>query len=251
MVWVKKVFGVVLIGVALFYLGLSFSPNFTVYVIPLTLFIGGIYLGFLDRSGRQSRVLHRIQWGVGTVAVLFALFTLNALRKPGVDWEPYSPSKLQEARSAGKPVMLDFYADWCLPCLELDRLTFTHPEVIEATKDFMKLKVDLTHYASPEAETLRQQFGIAGVPTIIFLGPDGREVHGTRIIGYLPPEKVIERIQSLRRSAAMQTSSSMNIGPRVGDHAPDFTLPDLLTGQPIALHDFRGKKTIVFVWASW
>ena len=251
MVWVKKVFGVVLMGVALFYLGLALLPTLTVYVVPLTLFIGGIYLGFLDRSGRQNRALQRIQWGVGVAAVLFAFITFNALQKSGMDWEPYTPHKLEEARAVNKPVMLDFYADWCIPCLELDRLTFTHPEVIEATKDFVKLKVDLTHYDSPEAETLRQQFDIAGVPTLIFLGPDGREVHEIRIVGYLPPDKFIERIQPVRRSSSMQPASSVDIAPRVGDHAPDFTLPDLFTSQPISLHDFRGKKTIVFVWASW
>jgi thiol:disulfide interchange protein DsbD len=251
MVWVKKVFGVVLAGVACFYLGLALLPRLIVYVVPLTLFIGGIYLGFLERSGKQNRTLQKIQWGVGIAAVLFALITLNALRKPGMDWELYSPQKLQEARSVSRPVMLDFYADWCIPCLELDRLTFTHPEVIKATEDVVRLKVDLTHYDSPEAETLRQQFDIVGVPTIIFLGSDGREVQGTRIIGYLPPEQFIERIQSLRRSTTMETTSSVDVAPRVGDRAPDFTLPDLLTGQPVALHDFQGKKTIVFVWASW
>jgi thiol:disulfide interchange protein DsbD len=197
MVWVKKVFGVVLMGVAFFYLGLALLPGLTVYVVPLTLFIGGIYLGFLERSGKQNTSLQRIRWAVGAVAVLSALLVLNTLRKPGVEWESYSPQRLQEARSANKAVMLDFYADWCIPCLELDRLTFTHPEVIKATKDFVRLKVDLTHYDSPEAERLRQIFNIIGVPTIVFLGPDGSEVHGTRIVGYLPPEEFIERLRPL------------------------------------------------------
>lgn len=195
MVWVKKIFGVVLIGAALFYVGLALFPGLTVYVVPVTLFMGGIYLGFLERSGRNKRPLRKIQWAFGSVAVLFAAISLDALHKPGMEWEPYAPEKLGEIRLANKPVIMDFYADWCIPCLELDRLTFTDPKVIKATEHFLKLKVDLTRYNSTETKELRQKFNISGVPTIVFLGPDGREVPGTRIVGYLPVDEFIKRMQ--------------------------------------------------------
>lgn len=197
MIWVKKIFGVVLIGAALFYLGLALFPKLTAYVVPLTLCIGGIYLGFLERSGRDTRSLQRIQWALGTVAVLFAAISFQALQKPGMDWQPYSPQKMETARLANKLVIMDFYADWCIPCLELDRRTFTDSKVIKVTEDFVKLKVDLTHFDSPEIEELRQKFNISGVPTIIFLAPDGGEVQGTRVVGYLPPDKFIERMKPL------------------------------------------------------
>ncbi len=194
MEWVKKIFGVVMTGAALFYIGLALFPKLTVYVVPLTLFAGGIYLGFLEGSGRKNQTLRKIQWALGAIAVLLAAISLQALQKPGVDWESYSPQKLEQARLANKPVIMDFYADWCIPCLELDRLTFTDSKVIAATEDFVKLKVDLTHFNSSESEALRQQFNISGVPTIVFLGRDGEEVPGTRVVGYLPPEKFIERM---------------------------------------------------------
>lgn len=197
MVWVKKIFGVVLIGAALFYLGLALFPKLTAYVVPLTLCIGGIYLGFLERSGRDTRLLQRIQWALGTVAVLFAAISFQELQKPGMDWQPYSPQKMENARLANKLVIMDFYADWCIPCLELDRRTFTDSKVVKVTQDFVKLKVDLTHFDSPETKKLRQKFNISGVPTIIFLAPDGGEVQGTRVVGYLPPDRFIEQMQPL------------------------------------------------------
>jgi thiol:disulfide interchange protein DsbD len=92
---------------------------------------------------------------------------------------------------------LDFYADWCIPCLELDRKTFTDPNVIDATNEFVRLKVDLTHFDSPESEALRKEFAIAGVPTIVFLDRTGSEVKSSRVVGYLPPEEFIARVQPL------------------------------------------------------
>ena len=92
---------------------------------------------------------------------------------------------------------MDLYADWCIPCLELDRITFTDSKVLKATEDFVKLKVDLTRYDAPAVKELRQKFNISGVPTIVFLGPDGKGVLGTRVVGYLPPEEFMERMKPL------------------------------------------------------
>ena len=96
--------------------------------------------------------------------------------------------------------MIDFYADWCIPCLELDHKTFTDPEVIRATENFLRLKVDLTHFDSPESEEIRKKFAIAGVPTIVFLDPSGREVKSARVIGYLPPDEFIAKLQPLLKA---------------------------------------------------
>ena len=88
---------------------------------------------------------------------------------------------------------MDFYADWCIPCLELEQKTFTDPTVIDATKEFVRLKVNLTHFDSPDSEALRKQFNIAGVPTIVFLDKNGQEVLNSRIVGYVPPKEFVER----------------------------------------------------------
>jgi thiol:disulfide interchange protein DsbD len=68
---------------------------------------------------------------------------------------------------------------------------------MKATKAFVRLKVDLTHFDSPESESLRKEFAIAGVPTIVFLDRQGNEVKSSRVVGYLPPKEFLERIQPL------------------------------------------------------
>ncbi|MBI4418884.1 MAG: thioredoxin family protein [Ignavibacteriales bacterium] len=194
LVWVERLFGVVLTGAALFYFSLAVVPAWAVFVVPLTFIGGGIYLGFLESSANVRPRLRRLKWVFGAACILVGTMFANALREPGVTWETYSPEFVAQAQESGKPVMIDFYADWCIPCLELDRRTFTDEEVIRAAESFVRLKVDLTHFDSPEAEALRKQFDIAGVPTIVFLNANGIEERGARVLGFLPPKEFLERM---------------------------------------------------------
>jgi thiol:disulfide interchange protein DsbD len=188
MEWVKHVFGVLLIAVALFYISLAFAADWSEWVVPVALIVGGIYLGFFERSGNESKPFAWSKRVLGAVAVVLGVSWLPLSTEAGVKWQPYAPEHLEAARAEGKPVILDFYATWCIPCKELDHETFTDPEVIRLAKQFITLKVDLTHFDSPEAKELREFFDVAGVPTIVFLGSDGAEVAGTRVVGFVGPE---------------------------------------------------------------
>lgn len=198
MVWVKKLFGVVLVGAAFFYLGLVAFPQYVVYVLPVTLLVGGAFLGFFEGSGAPGSTFRRFKWALGVVSVVAGLLVFHNLQQPGLEWEEYSPERLAEARENGQPVMVDFTADWCIPCIELDRVTFTDGRVIGASEDFVLLKVDLTNFNSSEAEELRDRHDVAGVPTIIFFGEDGEEVLDARVVGFLGPERFVERLERVR-----------------------------------------------------
>lgn len=205
MVWVKRVFGVVMVGAALFYLSLAVAPQHAIYVVPLTLVIGGLYLGFLEQSGRTRKLFRRIKWTVGAAAIIAGVMGFQFLQKPAMAWQPYSNEALEEAQADGRPVLMNFHADWCIPCLELDHVTFTDERVIRATEDFVRLKVDLTHYDSPEAQALRERFDVAGVPTLVFLDKEGEEIRTARVVGFMEPDRFLERMRSIQ--ARMSSSN--------------------------------------------
>jgi thiol:disulfide interchange protein DsbD len=114
----------------------------------------------------------------------------------GIRFQPYDEVAMQAALAAGRPVMLEFSAAWCLPCHELDRNTFTDREVIARSRDFAVFKVDLTRYDSPGSKTLRARYGVTGVPEIVFFRRGG-EVRAARVIGFIPPGPFVERMKAV------------------------------------------------------
>ena len=95
--------------------------------------------------------------------------------------------------------MVEFSADWCLPCHKLETVTFADRRVIESMRGFDAFKVDLTRYSSPEADEVRRRYGVRGVPTIIFLDASAREIPGTRVERFMTPEEFLPRVRLRRR----------------------------------------------------
>jgi len=111
----------------------------------------------------------------GIALVAFALVgLLGAETESPIAWVPFSDEALARATAAGRPVLLDFEAAWCLPCREMERTTFRDPAVVRAAADFVMVKVDVTT-EDERSSALSSRFGVAGVPTLVLLGPDGRE----------------------------------------------------------------------------
>jgi thiol:disulfide interchange protein DsbD len=98
------------------------------------------------------------------------------------------------ARAKGRSIMLDFYADWCASCKEMERFTFTDPKVRDQLQRFVLLQADVTHNTEDDTALL-QRFGLFGPPGIIFFGVGGKELPH-RVVGYQPPEKFITALQA-------------------------------------------------------
>ncbi|MBU1873610.1 thioredoxin family protein, partial [bacterium] len=112
----------------------------------------------------------------------------NSTSAKEMAWRPYQEDIYSTAIKSGKPIIIDFYADWCIPCKEMDKITFTDPGVIKLSDQFNLLKVDLTSAASPEVIRLKDQFDIKGVPSILFIDKKGNEIFELRIPGFEKPE---------------------------------------------------------------
>jgi thioredoxin:protein disulfide reductase len=216
MVWVRKIFGFILLAMAVYFLDPLF-PNPMAYrlTLSLILFLGGIYLAWIDSIQTSSKAFLLIRNIVGIVffgAALYAATTgIDAYVKnaqtqnagpdvgSSIRWLPYSDAMLDRAAREGKPVFVDFYADWCAPCKELDEKTFSTPEVIQQSKSYVMLKADLTSAGDPQTEALRKKYEIKGVPTLVFLKPDGGEIPELRGTGFETEEVFLGKMQRALR----------------------------------------------------
>ena len=203
LVWVERVFGFLLLGLALYFV----RPLLPTRVLPWAMagLIGcaGITLGFLDGHGRRLRYFALVKRTAGASALLAALWVaLPALRAPqasAISWLEFSTQALDEARAQDRPAVVDFRADWCLPCLEMERTTFAAPEVTAKVGEFAMLRADVTEM-SKDTESLLSKYGVLGVPTTIFFAADGKEQH--RTVGYIAIEDFVRLLEETRAAHA-------------------------------------------------
>lgn len=220
MIWVRKIFGFILLIMAVYFLKLLF-PSLLAYDLTLALImlLSGIYMAWIDTVPGSGKAFSYVRNLVGIIFFAAALYTtVTGLQadiegvqvrsatqnQVSIQWLPYSESILSLASREAKPVFIDFYADWCAPCKELDTNTFAAPEVIVRSKEFYMLKVDLTSAENLQSELLRKKYQARGVPTLVFLGPDGQEFIDLRGTGFESKETFLKKMdQALRRKKSM------------------------------------------------
>lgn len=191
-------------------LGLMFT-----YALGLgqLLIVLGVSSSLLYRFPRSPWLMKTSKTILGFALIASGLFYLSLLwpkstpiykgpiaeavsEKSKLSWQNYSETLLANAKADGKPILIDFFADWCLACHELEEKTFSDPKVAEALKNFTLLRFDATD-DTPQLQPLKKQFNIVGLPTIIFYDKKGNWRSELTTNEFESPERFLEKINKL------------------------------------------------------
>jgi len=201
MVGVRRVFGVILVAMAAYFAAPLMPGDSGKWLMSGVLVVGALYLLVVDRTGHEQPTIDRVMRLLSTGMLVAGVLLAPGIRGGGgaatsetdhLQWQPYKAAAVAAARAGDRPVIIDFYADWCAPCRELDEKTFAAREVKVLLEGYARFKVDLTR-SDETNQDLTSEYGVLGVPTVIVFS-GGEEIF--RITGFEPPERFLKRLQA-------------------------------------------------------
>ncbi len=219
---VKKFFGTLLLGVAVWIVSPVIPAMAQLLAWAALLIVSAMFLRAIDPLPADASGYARLWKGLGLIALVAGvalvigalagsrdpLQPLAGLRGLAGDGAQAAPVRFERVRTlaeldarlknGGKPAMLDFYADWCVSCKEMERFTFSDPQVRAKFAGMLVLQADVTANNADD-KALLKRFRLFGPPGIIFFDKSGREIEGLRVVGYQPAEsflKTLDRAQS-------------------------------------------------------
>ncbi len=218
---VKTVFGLLMVAAGLYFLTLGFPSVGHALAglgtlgiwLPLLFVVLGVALGALHLSFKYTTAAERARKGVGLALCLAGVAAFIGLTQaPEHDvgaqklvWEKVGnadtaledfDATLARAESEGRPVMIDFFADWCAACKELDKYTYSDPAVQSEAQRFTSVKVDATD-DTEDLRAIQKRFGVVGLPTVAFVNSKGQTCAQPRVTGFVEPDKYLPIMQGV------------------------------------------------------
>lgn len=236
MVAVKNAFGFMMIGLAIWMLSRILPGTVTMLLWAVLVFMSGVFMGGLTTLTADSSVSQKLGKGFGFLAIIYGIILLLGSLTGGSN--PLKPlasvnlgggaaiveaqhelpfqriktvddldREIAAASASGKTVFLDFYADWCVSCIEMEEYTFSDSDVQAALSNTVWLQADVTDNDEKD-QALLNRFGVFGPPTIIFFGKDGAQRHGYEVVGYM---KAADFADHVRQALAVSDSMAARL----------------------------------------
>ncbi len=212
---IKHFFGLMMLSASFYYLALLVPQRWWDILLGLTLVIGGSYFGAfvplknLSNIGQLRKGICQSLIFVGAAFITIGIFDLRPFLKieklsnnsspliQEAHWISYSEAELVKAKEQGKPVLIDFWADWCGACKELDQYTFSSDAFKLAAINFVLMKFDATN-ESNELQLLREKYSIVGLPTLIFYNEKGELKKELTTTGFIESPALLQKMDQLK-----------------------------------------------------
>jgi thiol:disulfide interchange protein DsbD len=192
---VKHIFGFLLIGMAFYFLDPILPKSIQGHSLPIFGIIAAIILLFFDKTANNAKGFRIFKTIFSVVVLTVSIYSLIPSENLEPEWKKFSIENYEASLNGGERMVIDFYADWCIPCKELDALTFSDKRVLEKFEQFTVYKVDMTKN-NDSNEQLRKRFNVIGMPTVLIIDSKGNETK--RLTGFVNADEFLSYINGIK-----------------------------------------------------
>ncbi|MDP6598215.1 MAG: cytochrome c biogenesis protein CcdA [Candidatus Poribacteria bacterium] len=218
----ENIFGVAIIGMALFFLKNIWIPlnlilrnSVEFLAIGLLFMVNGVQIGQFTRRFKDLSGLTKVQKAFGVLMAVVGFYIVaggfinggfrfvepagSGSMESVINWITDESTGFATAKREGKPVMIDCYADWCSVCKELEHRTFSDPEVAKRLSGFfVTIKLDFTNPKDPQIQSLKRKYQIGGLPVVLFFDANGQELKSKRFESFMPASRFLTWIADIQ-----------------------------------------------------
>lgn len=191
---VKHIFGFLLIGMAFYFLDPILPKNFQGYLLPIFGIIAALILLFVDKTANDAKGFKTFKIIFSVLVLAVSAYALKPNENLEPEWKKFSIVNYEASLNNNERMVIDFYADWCIPCKELDALTFSDERVLNEFNRFTVYKVDMTKNNETN-ELLRKKFNVIGMPTVLIIDSKGNETK--RLTGFVNADEFLTFIKNI------------------------------------------------------